>query len=176
MAQGGFTFLTHRIHVLPYYPKEPIIFPHLRQYHSTPSFLNKPDIDSYQDITSNFPSPDDANPFNNFQSHTCFEPIAQSKSNSHFLLLIKTFLLFLFHMITLMIPSTLVTLIQKCFIIIFIILHPFQKHFPVLLTHLNVYLSFLRCSNFTYVYSSSSFSIYFTLSFSWRLQYLETYH
>ena len=40
---------------LPYYPKELILFPHLRENHSTPSLLNNPDTDFYQDIHCNSP-------------------------------------------------------------------------------------------------------------------------
>ena len=31
MAQDGSTFHTHRNNTLPYYPKEPDVFPYLRQ-------------------------------------------------------------------------------------------------------------------------------------------------
>ena len=37
---------------LPYYPKEPLIFPYIRQYHSTPSLPNNPDTDSHQDLST----------------------------------------------------------------------------------------------------------------------------
>ena len=63
MAKDGSTFHTHRNHILPYYPKEPNIFPCLRQYHSTLSLLNIPDTESYQDIQSNSPASDDKKPF-----------------------------------------------------------------------------------------------------------------
>ena len=39
MSQDVSTFQTHRNHISPYYPKEPVIFPYLRQYRSTPSLL-----------------------------------------------------------------------------------------------------------------------------------------
>ena len=42
MAQDGSSFYTHRKHSSTYYPKEPIIFPYIRQYHSTPSLWNNP--------------------------------------------------------------------------------------------------------------------------------------
>ena len=54
MSQDGPTFQTHRNHILPNYPKEPVTFPHLKQYHSTPSHVNNPDTDSYQDTFSPF--------------------------------------------------------------------------------------------------------------------------
>ena len=54
MSQDGSTFKTHRNHILPYYPKEPVIFLYLKQYHSTPSLTNNPDTDSYQDTFSQF--------------------------------------------------------------------------------------------------------------------------
>ena len=68
IAQDGSTFHSHRNHVLPYYPKEPILFSYLRQYHSTPSPLNNPDTELYQDVHSNSPPFDDINPFEQFQS------------------------------------------------------------------------------------------------------------
>ena len=49
LSQDGSTFQTHRNHILPYYPKEPVIFPNLKQYHSTSSLIKIPDTDSYQD-------------------------------------------------------------------------------------------------------------------------------
>ena len=52
MFQDGSTFQTHRNNILPCYPKEPVIFPYFKQYHSTPSLINNPDTDSYQDTFS----------------------------------------------------------------------------------------------------------------------------
>ena len=57
-SQDGSTFQTHRNHILPYYPKEPIIFPYNKHYHSTPSLINNPDTDLYQDTFSQFSSLD----------------------------------------------------------------------------------------------------------------------
>ena len=57
MSQHGSTFQTHRNHILPYYPIEPVIFIYLKQYHSTPSLINNPDTDTYQDTFSQFSSP-----------------------------------------------------------------------------------------------------------------------
>ena len=54
ISQDGSVFQTHRKHTLPYYPKEYVVFPYLRQYHSTPSLFNNPDTDSYQDTFSQF--------------------------------------------------------------------------------------------------------------------------
>ena len=54
MSQDGSTFQTHRNHILPYYPKEPVVFPYLKQYHSTPSLIYIPDTDSYQYTFSQF--------------------------------------------------------------------------------------------------------------------------
>ena len=56
LSQDGSTFQTHRNHILPYYPKEPIIFPYIKHYHSTPSQLNNPDTEPYQDTFSQFSS------------------------------------------------------------------------------------------------------------------------
>ena len=42
--QDGYTSHIHRNHLIPYYPKEPIIFPFLQQYN--PHFLN----DNYSNI------------------------------------------------------------------------------------------------------------------------------
>ena len=56
LSQDGSTFQTHRNHILPYYPKEPIIFPYIKHYHSTPSLINNPDTDLYQDTFSQFSS------------------------------------------------------------------------------------------------------------------------
>ena len=58
LSQDGSTFQTHRNHTLPYYPKEPIIFPYIKHYHSTPSLINNPDTESYQDTFSRFSSLD----------------------------------------------------------------------------------------------------------------------
>ena len=58
LSQDGSTFQTHRNHILPYYPKEPIIFPYIKHYHSTPSLINNPDTDPYQDTFSQFSSLD----------------------------------------------------------------------------------------------------------------------
>ena len=58
LSQDGSTFQTHGNHNLPYYPKEPIIFPYIKHYHSTPSLINNPDTDSYQDTFSQFSSLD----------------------------------------------------------------------------------------------------------------------
>ena len=52
MSQDGSTFQTHRNHISPYYPKEPVIFPYLRQYHFTPSLINNQDSEPRQDIFS----------------------------------------------------------------------------------------------------------------------------
>ena len=56
MSQNGSTFQTHRNHFLPYYPKEPVIFPYLKQYHSAPSLINNPDTDSHHDTFFQFSS------------------------------------------------------------------------------------------------------------------------
>ena len=34
LSQDGSTFHTHRNHLSPYYPKEPLLFPHIQQYYS----------------------------------------------------------------------------------------------------------------------------------------------
>ena len=56
LSQDGSTFQTHRNHIIPYYPKEPIIFPYIKHYYSTPSLINNPDTQSYQDTFSHFSS------------------------------------------------------------------------------------------------------------------------
>ena len=49
LAQSGETFGTHRNHIFLYYPKEPIIFPHITKYQLlSSSFLNNPDSMSNQ--------------------------------------------------------------------------------------------------------------------------------
>ena len=53
MSQDASTFHTHRNLILPYYPKEPVLFTYLRQY---PSLLKNPHTDSYQDNLSHPPS------------------------------------------------------------------------------------------------------------------------
>ena len=58
MLQDGSSFHKYRNHNLSYYPKEPVLFPYLRQYRSTSSLLNNPDTDSYQDNLSHPPSID----------------------------------------------------------------------------------------------------------------------
>ena len=76
MSQDGSTFQTHRNHVLPYYPKEPVIFPGLRQYHSTTSLINNPDTDSYQDKTSQFSPLTDQSFSNPFHTQTSTKDIS----------------------------------------------------------------------------------------------------
>ena len=68
MSQDGSAFQTQRNHILPYYPKEPVIFPYLKQYHSTPSLINTtpslPATDPYQGTFSHFSSLDiQSNPY-----------------------------------------------------------------------------------------------------------------
>ena len=62
LAQDGSLFHTHRNHLVPYYPKEPLLFHHITQYQnlspsSSPppsSLINNPDITPYQNLS---PSP-----------------------------------------------------------------------------------------------------------------------
>ena len=70
MSQDGSTFQTHRNHIIPSYPKEPVVFPYLRQYHSTPSLINNPDSEPYQDTFSQSTPYDFETPFDSFQSQT----------------------------------------------------------------------------------------------------------
>ena len=86
MSQDGSTFHTHRNHILPYYPKELLIFPYLRQYHSTPSLVNNPDTESYQTALPQSPPHDFEKPFDSFQSHTSIKNISPTLS-----LIIKIF-------------------------------------------------------------------------------------
>ena len=58
MSQDGFTFHTYRNHILSFFPKEPAIFPILRQYHPTSSLLTNPDTDSHHNNLSHSPSID----------------------------------------------------------------------------------------------------------------------
>ena len=58
LSQDGSTFQIHRNHILPYYPKEHITSPYIKQYHSTPSLINNPDTEPYQDTFSQFSSLD----------------------------------------------------------------------------------------------------------------------
>ena len=74
----------HRNHVLPYCREEPIIFPFLRQYHSTLSLLNNPDTDFYEDIPSNSPQHESETSFESFNPDTSIKTIAQHKANVHF--------------------------------------------------------------------------------------------
>ena len=67
-SQDGSTFQTHRNHILPYYPKEPIIFPYIKHYHSTPSLINNPDTEPYQDTFSQFSALDLQHDSSNFQT------------------------------------------------------------------------------------------------------------
>ena len=53
LSQSVETFHTHRDHILPYYPKEPFIFPHITKYKFlSPTLLNNPDSISYQNHLS----------------------------------------------------------------------------------------------------------------------------
>ena len=50
LAQDDSTFHTHRNHIIPYYPKEPIILSHIQNYKNlSSSIINNPDLDSYQE-------------------------------------------------------------------------------------------------------------------------------
>ena len=68
LSQDGSTFQTHRNHILPYYPKEPIIFPYIKQYHSTPSLIKNPDTESYQVTFSQFSALDLQHDSSRFQT------------------------------------------------------------------------------------------------------------
>ena len=70
LSQDGSTFQTHRNHTIPYYPKEPIIFPYIKHYHSIPSLINNPDTKSYQDTFSRFSSLDSQHNSNHSQTPT----------------------------------------------------------------------------------------------------------
>ena len=93
LSQDGSTFQTHRNHVLPYYPKEPIIFPYIKHYHSTSSLINNPDTEPYQDTFSQFSSLDlrhnsnhsqtaTSSKFNQFNNSTT--PIPRYQTFSHY--------------------------------------------------------------------------------------------
>ena len=83
MSQDGFTFQTRRNHILPYYPKEPVIFPNLRQYLSTPSYINNPDADSYQDKTSQFSPLTNQSSSDLFHTQTSTKDISYDSSPKH---------------------------------------------------------------------------------------------
>ena len=68
LSQDGSTFQTHRNHIIPYYPKEPIIFPYIKHYHSTPSLINNPDTEPYQDTFSQFSALDLQHDSSHFQT------------------------------------------------------------------------------------------------------------
>ena len=70
LSQDGSTFQTHRNHILLYYPKEPTIFPYVKHYHSTPSLINNPDTEPYQDTFSQFSSLDLQHNSNHSQTPT----------------------------------------------------------------------------------------------------------
>ena len=70
LSQDGPTFQTLRNHILPYYPKEPIIFRYIKHYHSTPSLINNPDTESYKDTFSRFSSLDSQHNSNHSQTPT----------------------------------------------------------------------------------------------------------
>ena len=142
MAQDGSIFHSQQNHNLPYYPREPLIFKNLRQYHSTPFLLNNPDTESYQEIHSKSPRSDDNNPFEQLQSHTSIKPINFSEPYAHLPPTYQNF------------PHSLLSHDQfddfsnstdsemlSNSIILYIIPLPFHKHSLVLLTRLNVYLN-----------------------------------
>ena len=145
LSQDGSTFQTHRNHILPYYPKEPIIFPYIKHYRSTPSLINNPDTEPYQDTFSRFSSLDSQQNSNHsqtltFSKHKQFNNLSTSipkyQNFSHYsslqdkldilpyLLLYTTTLRILLFKITLIIQFTLTTLTLKCFQIPFIIQTP----------------------------------------------------
>ena len=70
---------------MPYYRKEPLENSYPRQYQSTPSLLNNPATDSYQDIFSNSPQSESESetPFDSFNPHISTKSIAQTKRNLH---------------------------------------------------------------------------------------------
>ena len=70
LSQDISTFQTHRNHILPYYPKEPIIFPYIKHYLSTPSLINNLDTEPYQNTFSQFSSLDSQQNSNDSQTLT----------------------------------------------------------------------------------------------------------
>ena len=130
-------------HNLPYYPKEPTIFPYLRQYDSIPFLLNNPDTDLYQDILSNSPPPDDNNPLEQFQLQTSNKPIALPEPKSHLPPTYQSLPHSPLSHDNFDFPLTLLTQTLKSTIIPSILPPPFRKHFLVLLTRLNVCLRLL---------------------------------
>ena len=76
MAQDGSTIFPHRRHILPYYTKEPIIFPYFSQYHSTSSLLSNPDTDFYHDISSNSTQHGSDTPFESFNHTRLLKPLS----------------------------------------------------------------------------------------------------
>ena len=83
MSKDGSTFPTHRNHILPYYPKEPVIFPYLRQYHSTLSPINNPDTDSYQDTFSQFSPQTDQSSSDLFQTKNSTQIVSLDSFPKH---------------------------------------------------------------------------------------------
>ena len=80
LSQDGSTFQTHRNHILLYYPKEPVIFLYLRQNHSTPSLINNPDTDSYQDTFSQFSPLPDQSSSDLFQTQTSTKDVPHNST------------------------------------------------------------------------------------------------
>ena len=83
MAQVGFTFHIQRNHLLPYYHKEPAVFPYLGQYPSTLWLLDNPDTDSYQDFSSDSLQIDSDTLFEPLSPHTSLKTNAQHKRSLH---------------------------------------------------------------------------------------------
>ena len=93
LSQDGSTVQTHRNHILLYYPKEPIIFPYIKHYHSTLSLIKNPDTEPYQDTFSQFSSLDLQHNSNHSQTSTSSKikqfnnsttPIPRYQSFSHY--------------------------------------------------------------------------------------------
>ena len=82
LARNCFKFHTHGDHILPYHTKEPVVFPYIRNYRSTPSLLNNPDTDCYQDnMSQSFHSNPDSSP-EPFNLNTLIKTISQYQNVS----------------------------------------------------------------------------------------------
>ena len=63
-----------------YYPKEPVIFPYLRQYYSTPSLINNPDTDSHLDTFLQFSQVNNQSVPDTFQTQTSTKDVSQDST------------------------------------------------------------------------------------------------
>ena len=82
MTQNALHFTPIVIKNLHFHLKEPVVFPYIRQYHSTPSLFNISDNDSFQDNSSQSSHSIQEKPLEPHNSNTSTKTVAQYRNVS----------------------------------------------------------------------------------------------